>query len=183
MHCYIPFSPATVRPSAAASLTGRPRRGRYTLVFRSGAFPTTMRQWILSESSSPTIAFTSRTTTSRASVSPLTAPLPRQRSGMPTRQQLRRRSARYPEKLCSSPAHSGRSWSGSAESTRSLFVSGRPDVWADLLEPFLDTKFTAEHRSATLDRLRQVGLTAAEVTRIRDRVGPLMLAYNAIHWD
>lgn len=59
----------------------------------------------------------------------------------------------------------------------------RSDVWGDLLEPFIDTQFTPEHQAATLSRLRQAGLTAADVTRIRAKVGPLMLAYNAFHWD
>jgi len=59
----------------------------------------------------------------------------------------------------------------------------RPDVWGDLLEPFLDTQFTPEHEAATLSRLRRAGMTETEVGQIRARVGPLMLAYNAIHWD
>jgi hypothetical protein len=62
-------------------------------------------------------------------------------------------------------------------------IRKRPDVWGDLLEPFIDTQFTPEHQTATLSRLRQAGLTAAEVARIRAKVGPLMLAYNAFHWD
>jgi hypothetical protein len=62
-------------------------------------------------------------------------------------------------------------------------IRTRADVWGDLLEPFLDTEFTAEDEAATLSRLLWAGLTAAEVARVRARVGPLMRAYNAIHWD
>jgi hypothetical protein len=60
-------------------------------------------------------------------------------------------------------------------------IRRRYDVWADLLEPFLDTDTT--DRAAALGRLAHAGLTAAEVTQIRDRVGPLMRAYNALHWE
>jgi hypothetical protein len=59
----------------------------------------------------------------------------------------------------------------------------RPDIWGDLLEPFLDTEFTPEHEAATLSRLHHAGLTETEVSQVRARVGPLMRAYNAIHWD
>lgn len=59
----------------------------------------------------------------------------------------------------------------------------RPDIWGDLLEPFLDTEFTPEYEAATLSRLHHAGLTETEVSRVRARVGPLMHAYNAIHWD
>jgi hypothetical protein len=64
-----------------------------------------------------------------------------------------------------------------------ISIRTRPDVWGDLLEPFLDTEFTPEHEAATLSRLRQAGLTETEVGQVRARVGPLMRAYNAIHWD
>ena len=59
----------------------------------------------------------------------------------------------------------------------------RPDIWGDLLEPFLDTEFTPEHEAATLSRLHRAGLTETEVGQVRARVGPLMLAFNAIHWE
>jgi hypothetical protein len=62
-------------------------------------------------------------------------------------------------------------------------VRRRPDIWGDLLEPFIDTQFTPEDQAATQGRLRRTGLTAAEVDQIRARVGPLMLAYNCLHWD
>jgi hypothetical protein len=53
----------------------------------------------------------------------------------------------------------------------------------DLLKPFVDTEFTPEHKAATLTRLRRTGLTDTEISQIRAKVGPLMLAYNAFHWD
>ena len=62
-------------------------------------------------------------------------------------------------------------------------VRKRPDIWGDLLEPFLDTEFTPEHEAVTLGRLRQAGLTDTEIDPIRAQVGPLMLAYNSVHWD
>jgi hypothetical protein len=62
-------------------------------------------------------------------------------------------------------------------------VRKRPDIWGDLLEPFLDTQFTPEHEAETLSRLRQAGLTDTEIGQIRAKVGPIMLAYNAFHWD
>lgn len=61
----------------------------------------------------------------------------------------------------------------------------RPDIWADLLEPFLDTSFDPEHEHATDDRLRQAGLSEDEVADIRRRLTPLMRAYNvdSMLWD
>lgn len=62
-------------------------------------------------------------------------------------------------------------------------IRKRPDVWGDLLEPFLDTQLTARQQAATLSRLHEAGLTDAEIDEIRAKVGPLMRAYNACHWD
>jgi len=59
----------------------------------------------------------------------------------------------------------------------------RPDIWGDLLEPFVDTELTPEHEAATRSRLSQAGLTDSEISQTRVKVGPLMLAYNAFHWD
>ncbi|MCX4783239.1 hypothetical protein [Streptomyces sp. NBC_01264] len=59
----------------------------------------------------------------------------------------------------------------------------RPDVWGDLLEPFLDTEFTAERRAATQARLDQAGLGPDEVADIRHKVAPLMRAYNTVQED
>ncbi|MFG2335167.1 hypothetical protein [Streptomyces yangpuensis] len=62
-------------------------------------------------------------------------------------------------------------------------VRRRPDIWGDLLEPFLDTRFDDRHHTATLDRLERGGVGRDEAVRIRRRVGPLMTAYNSLHWD
>ncbi|RST02927.1 MULTISPECIES: hypothetical protein [Streptomyces] len=62
-------------------------------------------------------------------------------------------------------------------------VCRRPDVWGDLLEPFLDTEFGPRHRAETLDRLARSGIGSAEAARIRERVGPLVAAYNGVHGD
>ncbi|WP_354638423.1 hypothetical protein [Kitasatospora camelliae] len=59
----------------------------------------------------------------------------------------------------------------------------RPDVWADLLEVFLDTGFPPEHHAATAARLARLGLDAAATARIRAEVAPLMHRYYAVHWE
>jgi len=62
-------------------------------------------------------------------------------------------------------------------------IRKRPDIWGDLLEPFVDTHPAPGHEAVTRARLHQAGLTDTEIDQIRARVGPLMLAYNAVHWD
>jgi hypothetical protein len=62
-------------------------------------------------------------------------------------------------------------------------VRKRPDIWGDLLEPFVDTQPAPEHEALTLSRLHQAGLTDTDIDQIRAKVGPLMLAYNTVHWD
>jgi hypothetical protein len=57
-------------------------------------------------------------------------------------------------------------------------VVRRLDVWGNLLEPFLDTEFSASHQSATDARLRAVGLTQESIDAIRHRLAPLMRSYN-----
>ncbi|MEV4145789.1 hypothetical protein AB0J40_19105 [Amycolatopsis sp. NPDC049691] len=59
-----------------------------------------------------------------------------------------------------------------------IAVVRRRDVWADLLEPFLDTEIGAEAERATDERLHRAGIPRPEVRRIRDRLTPLMTAYN-----
>lgn len=61
----------------------------------------------------------------------------------------------------------------------------RPDIWADLLEPFLDTWFDPDDERATDNRLRNAGLSEAEVAGIRRRLAPLMHAYNfdGMRWE
>jgi hypothetical protein len=60
-------------------------------------------------------------------------------------------------------------------------VRRRPDIWGDLLEPFLGAQPQLE--AAALSRLHQAGLTGAEIDQIRAQVGPLMIAYNTFHRD
>jgi hypothetical protein len=62
-------------------------------------------------------------------------------------------------------------------------VRKRPDIWGDLLEPFVDTELTPEYEAVVRGRLYRAGLTDSEISQIRAIVGPLMLAYNAFHWD
>ncbi|MCX4806866.1 hypothetical protein OG594_35480 [Streptomyces sp. NBC_01214] len=62
-------------------------------------------------------------------------------------------------------------------------LRSRPDVWGDLLEPFLDTEFDRRTRAATLERLAAAGVDATEAAAIRERVRPLVVAYNSVHWD
>lgn len=59
----------------------------------------------------------------------------------------------------------------------------RPDVWAGLLEPFLDADQHTDQWLETLGELSALGLDPAEVDAVRARIGPLMRAYNAIHLD
>jgi hypothetical protein len=59
----------------------------------------------------------------------------------------------------------------------------RPDIWADLLEPFLDTEFTLEAQANTLARLHTSGLSPTDAAHIRTKLAPLMRAYNSLHWD
>jgi hypothetical protein len=54
----------------------------------------------------------------------------------------------------------------------------RPDVWADLLEPFLDTRFDEAHERATEQRILATGLSHVDIEDIRARLRPLMDAYN-----
>jgi hypothetical protein len=59
----------------------------------------------------------------------------------------------------------------------------RADVWADLLEPFVDTEFSAADQERTLKRLHQQGFLADEVQSIRAKVKDPVLAYNSVVWD
>ncbi|WP_278262266.1 hypothetical protein [Nocardia sp. AG03] len=64
-------------------------------------------------------------------------------------------------------------------------VRQRPDVWSDLLEPFLDTTFDPEHERKTEQRLQRAGLSPAQIVAIRQRVERAMLSYNfdSMLWD
>jgi hypothetical protein len=59
----------------------------------------------------------------------------------------------------------------------------RADVWADLLEPFVDTEFPAADQQRTLNRLQQQGFSASEIESIRAKVKEPVLAYNSVVWD
>ncbi|MEV6217399.1 hypothetical protein [Nocardia sp. NPDC051833] len=63
-------------------------------------------------------------------------------------------------------------------SRNALPVRSRPDIWADLLEPFLDTALDADAERSTEDRLRSVGLSPTEIIEIRGRVERAMMSYN-----
>ncbi|WP_280232525.1 hypothetical protein [Nocardia cyriacigeorgica] len=65
----------------------------------------------------------------------------------------------------------------------SIPIVRRFDVWAELLEPYLDTEFSDHDQRATIARLERVGIDADEVARIRERVGPVVDAYNALVWE
>ncbi len=57
------------------------------------------------------------------------------------------------------------------------------DLWALLLEPFLDTEFTPEQESRTLAILEGEGFSRQQVQAWRDRVGPKMLLANSLWWE
>lgn len=59
----------------------------------------------------------------------------------------------------------------------------RLDIWELLLEPFVDTEFPAGQQAETLNLLARSGIPREEAESIRQRVGPRMLRYNAIHWE
>ncbi|MFE9421965.1 hypothetical protein ACFYNO_03260 [Kitasatospora sp. NPDC006697] len=59
----------------------------------------------------------------------------------------------------------------------------RPDVWAALLEPYLDTEFSEQEQELTDALLRRAGLDGAAVQEIRDRVGSMVWQYNLVVWD
>ena len=61
---------------------------------------------------------------------------------------------------------------------QSLKVVQRPDVWSLILDPFLDTEFTAELQELTFERLAEFGLTRDQVQQTRDQVESAMLSYN-----
>ena len=58
-----------------------------------------------------------------------------------------------------------------AAHVNSIPIVRRLDVWALILEPFLDTEFSEEHQRQTLDQLNRAGLTDKQVEEIRRRVG------------
>ena len=59
----------------------------------------------------------------------------------------------------------------------------RADVWADLLEPFLDTQFSEVDQERTLRRLENQGFSLDEVRNIRAGVKEPVLRYNSVVWE
>lgn len=59
----------------------------------------------------------------------------------------------------------------------------RVDVWALLLEPFLDTVMSDDHQANTLKLLEMCHLSQPDVATIRQAVGSAMLSYNSMMWD
>lgn len=54
----------------------------------------------------------------------------------------------------------------------------RPDIWEALLDPFLDTAFTAEDRRRTTALLARWQIDEEQADEIRARFRPAMVAYN-----
>ncbi|GIE82177.1 hypothetical protein Aph02nite_81270 [Actinoplanes philippinensis] len=59
----------------------------------------------------------------------------------------------------------------------------RPDVWADLLEPFLDTEYDDATRAQAEGRLSGWGFSDAEIRSIRRRVHVRMTALTLATWE
>jgi hypothetical protein len=59
-----------------------------------------------------------------------------------------------------------------------LPITDRIDLWAMLLEPFLDTEHSPAEQARTLALLAQYGVPNDETRRIRSQVARIMLAYN-----
>ncbi|MFG1850923.1 hypothetical protein [Actinomadura geliboluensis] len=113
-------------------------------------------------------------------------------AGMITRERIRDADwkAMRPEIRTTSGETLFLSWRQQAELERFCGRNGvvrrfRFDVWGDLLEPFLDTRFEPEQERATLARLGGAGFSSREVAEIRRRLTPLMHAYNfdAMVWE
>jgi len=69
-----------------------------------------------------------------------------------------------------------------AVAAANVAVVRRPEVWADLLEPFLDTDY-ALMRSRCEQRLRSLDLADTEVAGIRRRIRGRMSALTALTWE
>ncbi len=60
----------------------------------------------------------------------------------------------------------------------------RYDVWADLLDPFLDTELSSEDQAANRKRLKERGsLTDAEIDAIRAKVDKRMMWMTVATWE
>lgn len=61
----------------------------------------------------------------------------------------------------------------------------RIDIWALILEPFLDTYFDEADQKRTLKILEEQGIGREEVIRLREELKEVMIAYNfdSMLWD
>lgn len=59
----------------------------------------------------------------------------------------------------------------------------RADVWADLLDPFLDTELSAADQERTMHRLENQGFSREEIGSIRAKVKEPVLRYNSVVWE
>ena len=59
------------------------------------------------------------------------------------------------------------------------------DIWDCILEPFIDTEFSEEHKERTSSLLEKYGISRAECDAIRQEVSNRMIAYNFTSglWD
>jgi hypothetical protein len=62
-------------------------------------------------------------------------------------------------------------------------IRKRPDVWADLLEPFLDNQYDEATRARCEGHLHGWGFTDLEIHTIRRRVRLRMTALTAMTWE
>jgi len=60
----------------------------------------------------------------------------------------------------------------------SIPLRRRPDLWAALLEPFVDTEFTEAAQGQSMALLARYGLPDSDVDQIRARFASAMVAYN-----
>lgn len=79
-------------------------------------------------------------------------------------------------------ARQARELAGWAERHGVAFVR-RVDVWSLLLEPFLDTEFSATDQARTLQVLHANGMDANQVEELRREVERPMLALTALTWE
>lgn len=62
-------------------------------------------------------------------------------------------------------------------------LSSRVDIWALILEPFLDTEFTEEETETTLALLETNGVPRAETVDIRHSIKWRMITFAYLSWE
>lgn len=69
--------------------------------------------------------------------------------------------------------------------TNQISITCRIDVWAYILEPFLDTEFTPEEEENTLRLLEENNISRQECEKVRAYVSNAMYSYNITSglWD